>query len=527
MSKHSTGIQRRITWITGTILAAIVLLTAWMLQSRASEQAYAAPAAHYVAPTGKDTNSGTLQSPWRTLQYAADHAEAGSTIYIRSGTYRERLNITRSGSASAGAITFTNYNKEQPILDGTGLSVDGIQGLIELNNASYITINGLSVRNYTTTSRDNVPVGMYVHGAGKKISLLNNKVYNIRNTATPAGSDLSGRDAHGIAVYGTAAPASIQQLTISGNELYNLVLGSSEAMVINGNVEQFEVTNNAVHDSDNIGIDVIGYEGTSPNDQYDAARNGTIAGNTVYNISANQNPSYGKKLPNNCNCAGGIYVDGGKSIVIERNTSYANDIGIELASEHKGKVTKDITVRSNVVYENRYTGIAFGGYDEERGTTTGSVIINNTLFGNDTLSSESGDGAGQLLIQYGTSGNTVLNNIMVSSASGVLIRNDYPSSNNKVDYNLYTLNANVDTAYWIWQGDAYEGLPAYQKASKQDAHSRQAAPQFINTSKADFHLQATSPARNSGVWNDILKGTSDRDGKAWVPSSTVTIGAYQ
>ncbi|MEW4371019.1 DUF5123 domain-containing protein [Paenibacillus kandeliae] len=524
---RNTRIQRRTTWITIAIIAGLLLLTAWMLQSRVSEQAYAASATHYVAPTGKDTGNGTLQSPWRTLQYAADHAEAGSTVYIRSGTYRERLYITRSGSASAGNIIFKNYTNEHPILDGTGLKVDGIQGLIELNNASYITIEGISVRNYTTTQRDQVPVGIYVHGAGKQISLLNNNVYNIRNTATPTGNDLAGRDAHGIAVYGTAAPASIQQLNISGNELYNLVLGSSEAMVINGNVERFNVSGNSVHDSDNIGIDVIGYEGTSPDDKYDTARNGRITGNTVYNISANQNPSYGKKLPNNCNCAGGIYVDGGKHIVIERNTSYGNDIGIELASEHKGKVTQGITVRSNVVYQNRYTGIAFGGYDEDRGTTTGSVMINNTLYGNDTLSNESGDGAGQLLIQYGTSGNTVLNNIMVSSASGVLIRNDYPSTNNKVDYNLYALSGNADTAYWSWQEHTYEGLASYQKGSKQDAHSMQTAPQLVDPVKANFHLQSTSPARQSGIWNDILKGAFDRDGKIYAPSSSVTIGAYQ
>jgi len=35
-------------------------------------------------------------------------------------------------------------------------------------------------------------------------------------------------------------------------------------MVLNGNVEKFVVSNNVVHDNDNIGIDFIGYEGENP-----------------------------------------------------------------------------------------------------------------------------------------------------------------------------------------------------------------------------------------------------------------------
>ena len=33
-------------------------------------------------------------------------------------------------------------------------------------------------------------------------------------------------------------------------------------MTLNGNVTDFKITNNLVHDNDNIGIDFIGYEGT-------------------------------------------------------------------------------------------------------------------------------------------------------------------------------------------------------------------------------------------------------------------------
>ena len=64
---------------------------------------------------------------------------------------------------------------------------------------------------------------------------------------------------------------------------------------MDGNVTNFVITNNVVHDNDNIGIDVIGFEGVSPDPAYDYARNGTVAGNTIYNISAINNPGEGNR----------------------------------------------------------------------------------------------------------------------------------------------------------------------------------------------------------------------------------------
>ena len=56
------------------------------------------------------------------------------------------------------------------------------------------------------------------------------------------------------------------------NELANLTLGSSEALVVNGNVKDFLIEGNRVHDTNNIAIDVIGFEGTAPDPTVDQAR---------------------------------------------------------------------------------------------------------------------------------------------------------------------------------------------------------------------------------------------------------------
>ena len=73
-----------------------------------------------------------------------------------------------------------------------------------------------------------------------------------------------GGDAHGIGVFGTTADHPIEELEIVDNDLANLTLGSSEALVVNGNVKDFLIEGNRVHDTNNIGIDVIGIEGSAP-----------------------------------------------------------------------------------------------------------------------------------------------------------------------------------------------------------------------------------------------------------------------
>jgi len=51
---------------------------------------------YYVSPAGDDTDPGTLASPFKTIQRAADAMRAGDTCYIREGTYREAVTVAQS-----------------------------------------------------------------------------------------------------------------------------------------------------------------------------------------------------------------------------------------------------------------------------------------------------------------------------------------------------------------------------------------------------------------------------------------------
>ncbi len=469
---------------------------------------------YYVSTTGNDSNPGTISQPWRTIQHAANSVSAGDTVFVRGGTYNETVYINVSGSQTGGFITFKNYETENAVVDGSGLTLTNDNGLFTIEDQNYIAIKGFEIRNYSTSANYLVPSGIYITGTSNHIEIRNNKIHDIANNADPPG-----RDAHGIAVYGNNITDSIYSIKIDGNELYNLTLGSSEALVLNGNVSDFQVTNNTVHDADNIGIDCIGFEQVCPNPDLDQARNGTVAGNTVYNITSYNNPSYGVHQYG----AGGIYVDGGKDITVEKNTVYNSDIGVELSSEHKGKSTGGIILRNNLFYLNNIAGIAIGGYDTQRGSTDNCKIYNNTLYHNDVQF----DGNGELWIRYDINNTDIKNNIFYANNQGLLISSPFGGGDNiTIDYNLYFSPLGENNSEWQWQTVSYTGFSAYRSGTGNDPNSNFADPLFSDATNNDFHLQDNSPAIDAGE-NVTGAGNTDLDGSDRIQNGKIDIGAYE
>jgi hypothetical protein len=474
-------------------------------------------ASFYVSTSGNDSNPGTITSPWLTIQHAANSVQAGGTVYVRAGTYNQSVTIAVSGSATAGPVTFQSYPGETAIVDGTGLTVSGsnTQGLFNIEDESYVTIEGFTIQNYTTSNANATPAGIWVTGSGSNIQLLNNQVHNITTTSEKNGN------AFGIAVYGSEAPAAISDITISGNTVYDCKTGTSETVNVDGNVTNFTITSNTIHDNDNIGIDAIGFEGVSPDPAYDFARNGVIGENTVYNISAINNPGAGNQYN-----ADGIYVDGGSQIIIERNSVSTSDLNIEVASEHSGHVSSYVTVRNNLVFFGNSVGISIGGYSSSVGGTDHCTIVNNSLLGNDTKNT----GSGELQVQYYATNNVFENNIVYATAQGLFINNYTNSEASPVaaDYNLYFSSVSSSSANYVWNGASETGFATYQSATGQDAHSLYADPQYLSLTTPNLQVQPASPAVGAGTnLGPTIEGTVDFAGNPRVPVASIDIGAYQ
>jgi hypothetical protein len=465
----------------------------------------------YVATTGNDKNAGTITAPLRTIQKAVSLATPGANIYVRGGIYKEAITIKTSGSATAGYIQIQNYPGEKPIIDGTGLTVPASpNGLFLIADKNYILIKGFELRNYHTAAADPTPAGIFITGSSSYIQILNNSIHDI-------GTNYQGEDgnAFGIAVYGTKAPNSINNIIIDSNQLYNLKLGSSESLSLDGNVEMFQVTNNVIHNNNNIGIDVIGFEGVAPDPAYDQARNGIVAGNKVYNITSFANPAYGGDRS-----ADGIYVDGGLNVIIERNIVYSTDIGVELASEHAGRSTSGVILRNNFIYKNYVVGLSLGGYDPLRGNTTNCEILNNTLFYNDTLFT----GTGEIDIQFDIENNIFKNNIVYANKQGILMSNPYNNNiGSSFDDNIY-YSTGADGLQWQWNNALYSDFNSYQAATGNDPHSLFIDPKITSLTIPNLHIQSTSPAINAGEnLPDI--GSVDIDNQPRLQGSNVDIGA--
>ncbi len=484
----------------------------------------------YVSTAGNDANPGTMAKPLRTLQRAANQARPGDTIDVRGGTYCERLAVNSSGDAAQGYITFRSQPGELAVLDGSCLTPTvGDSAMIALHNVSYVKIQGFEVRNYKTADHLRAPIGIRVYGRGSHIQLLNNNVHHIEQTYPGREGPGHGANGFGIAVYGMDAKTPISDLIVEGNEVHHLQTGSSESLVLNGNVTHFRVTRNRVHNNNNIGIDIIGFEHTAPDPKVDRARDGIVSENQVYDITSKGNPAYGNDVSSD-----GIYVDGGTRVLIERNVVHNVDFGIELASEHFVGNTSHIIARNNLIYFCHTAGITIGGYDAKRGSTNDTVIVNNTLYKNDT----EGTKTGEFQMQYYLRNNIFKNNIVYVGKSGRALnsrtgRVDAGTPSVTLDNNVYYFPAGPGAVKWSYDGKEYSSFEAYVKATGDDRHSVFADPKFIaagaiDSAKNNFHLQSSSPARGKGVdLGPSVVGDKDLDGAPRVKAAKIDCGCYE
>ena len=284
-----TGERRTIAALSAVCIG-LLGVTAWALATRSAGTASSNEApVSWVATDGDDAGTGTRDDPWATLQHAADAARPGATVYVRAGVYAQRVELRASG-APGRPITFAAAPDERVVLDGSSLEVPaGQNAMIAIDSQRYLTIRGFEITGYRSDVSGHVPIGILVTGAADHIRLAGNVVRDMGTTF----EGRNGGDAHGIAVFGTAGDHPIEEVEIVDNELANLTLGSSEALVVNGNVKDFRIEGNRMHDTNNIGIDVIGFEGTAPDPTVDQARDGIVRGNEVWNVDSYGNPAYG------------------------------------------------------------------------------------------------------------------------------------------------------------------------------------------------------------------------------------------
>ena len=397
---------------------------------------------YYVSNAlGSDGNDGLETSPFQTINRAISEVEAGGTVYVMEGTYRNlnygtvdvsnyiNMNnphvVTINKSGTAGAyITLKNYPGHTPIIQ-----FDGRGGIVISNDMNYIIVEGFEVvgpaasityaeayanREYKVLAASDPDDDInYNHtyfsgkgiwggyGAHHHIIIRNNIVHDT------AGSGIRFNDSDHITieyneVYNTtwwtssASSAVVFAETIASSEADN---GTDVKMVMRGNL----VYNNwnripfyVTQLPDNSG-------NTNPN-YGTATYNNILDGQGLY-VTRSDDNYFGTFLFENNVCVNngknGINFDNslGASAIIQNNTFYYNGVheiiqDISVANGNPGhrgqkvggvKANKvqNVTVANNIVVtrDNLFSAI-------ELPNISGSKLVLNNIFLNGKLPSD-------------------------------------------------------------------------------------------------------------------------------------------
>lgn len=392
----------------------------------------------YVALNGKDSNPGTLEMPWRTIQKAADSLVAGEMVYIRDGVYSERVRPRNSGEPGS-EIIYTNYPGERVTLDGREVPLLGdLAGLIEIVGQKYIRLSGLRV----------IHSGPFANNAA--ILVVNSEHITVENNTT------FNTTSSGVGVWNSG------EVLITGNTIEQAGVGGGQECITVAGTTEFEVRDNVVVDCQKEGIDAK-----------DRSSSGIIDHNVV------DHPK-----------AVGIYVDAWdkstRNITVSRNVVFdsVESSGFAIASEMGGLLT-DIRLENNLAYHNYTYGIEVSACCSTNHPMDGIVLINNTLY-------ENGVGWGGGIIQDNDQAQNVIirNNIVSQNLTfQIAVAANVPAESVLIDHNLIDGYRGYEDE--VYGEDYLEGDAGFLNPSAFDFHltlSSSAIDQGspINAPIADF-----------------------------------------
>jgi hypothetical protein len=333
--------------------------------------------------------SGSTSADVNSWIASNENSITATTVVCLSGTFDDPIHVWSKSSAALleiapepGSAATLDLGEVRPA-DTNPNQYWADSGAISVVDSRSVEIYGLTVENYTWDGTAHSPAGIYVTvrsdttntnqgtyphlsacflngGACSDIYILDNTVRDITNTADEnhASKPVCGNgnvDAYGIAAIaaGSSTSPALQHLVIEGNTVTGTRTGQSETVTINGDITDFLAADNTIYDTDNIGLDTIGWEtGTAQ------ARHGLVQGNEVYNVDTYSNAAYGKwdsatgtcgPLPEN---AAGLYDDGASYIWINDNVVWNTDQGINLDVETANKETDHLLVSGNTVRDD-------------------------------------------------------------------------------------------------------------------------------------------------------------------------------
>ncbi|GEM_PF-2734770 len=440
----------------------------------------------YVSKTGNDSNLGTKESPFLTIQKAFDVVEKGGRINIDGGVYNERAMLYKSGTKE-NPIVIRSYNStNRAVIDGTGIT--NSQGTY----FALITLigEGTAYANYTGANH------IIVDG----LEIINspmNGISGICGSSNVTIQNCTIKNCSGSAIaFGIMGKAS-ENINVYKNYIENCSQTVREAISLR-KVNNFDIWNNHVKSVVKESIDAKS-----------GSRNGTIRENIVENCGA-----------------GGIYIDAGYAVEnqaglltygepvpeTENILIYCNKVitatpgtGIAVASE-QGNKAHDIHIFNNIVY--------FGGAHAQQ-QTCGIKVADNSDVKTGELKN--------IYIYNNTIYNHAQQGIYVNfpNVKNIVIRNNISAYN---DAGNMSLKSNVDEKEVIIENNLYYGYttshPGKNYFTVTDLNTL-----FTNISNFDFTLKKGATAIDNG--SSLSAPEKDFAGNPRPKGKGIDIGAYE
>jgi hypothetical protein len=300
-------------------------LFTFVLVGIASAQAEAAQ--YFVAPSGNDEAAGTVNSPWQTLQHAAETVGPGDRVTVRAGSYAG-FHLETSGSAGA-PIEFVAepgvlVNQPNPIRPQHG---------INLENASHVIVDGFAV---TGMER----AGVRTVGVDGETFASHVTIRNVRSSDNGFWGMLTG---------------FVHDLVIEGNETSGSA--NEHGIYVSNSGDRAIIRNNKSWGNDKNGIHING--------DIDQGGDGIISEALVSGNIIFENGIHG---------GSGINMDGVQNSRIENNLIYNNHAsGISLYRINGGGPSTGNIVVNNTVHQAGDGRWALNVRDG----STGNMALNN------------------------------------------------------------------------------------------------------------------------------------------------------
>ena len=358
---------------------------------------------YWVSPSGSDSNAGSASSPFATLQHSMMSLKPGDTLDVESGTYTGFI----AGWDSTPASTGDPYGT----IDGTAGNPITIQAAPNASPGSVI----ISSRNSETA------VGIDLEPGCNYITISGFTIQNGNGSITKEGIKVTGNN------------DSIINNTVTGVGGFGIFTDNANNVLIQGNT-------------------VSGTTG-SGDSGHGIYVSGTTSGAVIQGNIIDNNGSGGMNI-------NGDASEGGTKLVtnalIEDNQIYNNG-----GNGINADGLQSSTIKNNLIYNYASYGICLYQIDAG-GPSINNVIVNNTI---DSGTSTGTDGAIRILDS--STGNTILNNILLDGST-IAYRIAADSISGTVsNYNIIPSGAQVQSD----DTGAEEPFSQWQSSTGQDNNS--------------------------------------------------------